>query len=79
VPPGRLPRCKDVVLLGDLIDCCRPGEQVEVTGVYKNSFDVSLNTKNGFPVFATLIDANHVAKKEDIYSPGHVLFRVSEL
>ena len=69
VPPGRLPRYKDVVLLGDLIDCARPGEQVEVTGVYKNNFDASLNTKNGFPVFATLIDANHVSKKDDIYSP----------
>jgi DNA replication licensing factor MCM2 len=69
VPPGRLPRYKDVVLLGDLIDCARPGEQVEVTGVYKNNFDSSLNKKNGFPVFATLIDANHVSKKDDVYSP----------
>lgn len=74
VQPGRLPRYKDVVLLGDLIDCARPGEQVEVTGVYKNNFDSSLNTKNGFPVFATLIDANHVSKKDDIYSP----FRLTE-
>ena len=71
---GRLPRYKDVVLLGDLIDSARPGEQVEVTGVYKNNFDSSLNTKNGFPVFATLIDANHVSKKDDIYSP----FRLTE-
>jgi DNA replication licensing factor MCM2 len=28
VPPGRLPRSKEVVLLADLIDCARPGEEV---------------------------------------------------
>lgn len=69
VPAGRLPRYKDVILLGDLIDCARPGEQVEVTGIYTNNLDTSLNTKNGFPVFATVIEANHVSKKEDLYSP----------
>jgi len=45
-----------------------------VTGIYKNNFDASLNTKNGFPVFATVIEANHVSKKDDIYSP----FRLTE-
>lgn len=33
VPAGRLPRHKEVILLYDLIDCARPGEEVEVTGV----------------------------------------------
>jgi DNA replicative helicase MCM subunit Mcm2 (Cdc46/Mcm family) len=32
VPAGRLPRHKEVILLNDLIDCARPGEEVEVTG-----------------------------------------------
>ena len=32
VPAGRLPRHKEVILLHDLIDCARPGEQIEVTG-----------------------------------------------
>lgn len=32
VPPGRLPRHKDVALLGDLIDKVRPGQKIEVTG-----------------------------------------------
>ena len=32
VPAGRLPRHKEVILLYDLIDCARPGEEVEVTG-----------------------------------------------
>jgi DNA replication licensing factor MCM2 len=66
VPPGRLPRTKDVILLGDLIDMARPGEEVEVTGIFKNNFDVNLNFKNGFPVFATIIEANYIAKKDDV-------------
>ena len=65
---GRLPRSRDVILLWDLVDCARPGEQIELTGIYKNNFDVSLNTRNGFPVFSTIIEANHISKKEDAYS-----------
>ncbi|KAK6160504.1 hypothetical protein DH2020_003885 [Rehmannia glutinosa] len=68
VPAGRLPRYKEVILLNDLIDCARPGEEIEVTGVYTNNFDLSLNTKNGFPVFATVIEANYVTKKHDLFS-----------
>ncbi|KAH9302023.1 hypothetical protein KI387_013606, partial [Taxus chinensis] len=68
VPAGRLPRYKEVILLNDLIDCARPGEEIEVTGTYTNNFDMSLNTKNGFPVFATVVEANHVTKKQDLFS-----------
>eukprot|EP00884_Botryococcus_braunii_P021098 jgi/Botrbrau1/7672/Bobra.0159s0114.1 len=68
VPAGRLPRQKDVILLHDLVDIARPGEMVDITGVYVNSYDQSLNVKNGFPVFNTLIEANYVggAKAEFI-------------
>ncbi|KAK4261677.1 hypothetical protein QN277_004640 [Acacia crassicarpa] len=68
VPAGRLPRYKEVILLNDLIDCARPGEEIEVTGVYTNNFDMSLNTKNGFPVFATVVEANYISKKQDLFS-----------
>ncbi|XP_054711907.1 DNA replication licensing factor mcm2-like [Uloborus diversus] len=70
IDAGRLPRSKDAILLGDLCDMCKPGDEVEVTGVYSNSYDGSLNTSNGFPVFATVIMANHVAKKDKIISQG---------
>ncbi|KAJ3265850.1 MCM DNA helicase complex subunit [Chytriomyces hyalinus] len=68
VNAGRLPRSKDVILLWDLVDKVRPGEEIEVTGIYRNSFDISLNAKQGFPVFATVIEANHISKKEDIFA-----------
>lgn len=65
VPAGRLPRHREVILLWDLIDSAKPGEEVEVTGIYRNNYDVQLNSKNGFPVFATVLEANHVVKSHD--------------
>ncbi|XP_013785291.1 DNA replication licensing factor mcm2, partial [Limulus polyphemus] len=65
IAAGRLPRSKDAVLLGDLCDMCKPGDEIELTGVYTNSYDGSLNISNGFPVFATVIMANHIVKKDD--------------
>jgi len=65
VAAGRLPRSKDIILLADLVDSCKPGDEVEITGVYKNNFDGSLNTANGFPVFSTVIEANFVTKQDD--------------
>ncbi|KAI0058002.1 MCM-domain-containing protein [Artomyces pyxidatus] len=74
VPPGRLPRHREVILLWDLIDSAKPGEEIEVTGIYRNNFDASLNAKNGFPVFSTIIEANHINKKEDLFAA----FRLTE-
>ncbi|GAX74193.1 hypothetical protein CEUSTIGMA_g1642.t1 [Chlamydomonas eustigma] len=68
VPAGRLPRQKEVILLNDLIDCARPGEEIDVTGIYIHSYDAGLNVKNGFPVFSTCLEANYIQKREDVYS-----------
>ncbi|EME81047.1 uncharacterized protein MYCFIDRAFT_189328 [Pseudocercospora fijiensis CIRAD86] len=65
VPAGRLPRHREVILLWDLIDSAKPGEEVEITGVYRNNYDAQLNNKNGFPVFATILEANYVVKTHD--------------
>ncbi|KAH9929621.1 MCM-domain-containing protein [Epithele typhae] len=74
VPPGRLPRHREVILLWDLIDKAKPGEEVEITAIYRNNFDASLNAKNGFPVFSTVLEANHINKKEDQFAA----FRLTE-
>lgn len=42
--------------------------------MYRNNFDASLNSKNGFPVFSTILEANHVNKKEDQFAA----FRLTE-
>ena len=65
VPPGRVPRTKEVILTNDLIDTARPGEEVEITGIYSHSYDYSLTQKTGFPVFSTFVFSNHVRRKED--------------
>jgi len=72
VPPGRVPRTKEIFLTNDLIDVARPGEEVEVTGIYEHSYDSSLTLKSGFPVFSTFITANHVQKKEDASSSSNL-------
>ncbi|EJW02952.1 hypothetical protein EDEG_02664 [Edhazardia aedis USNM 41457] len=61
VPSGMLPRHKEIQLFYDLIDCCKPGEEIEVTGIYKNTYD---NIKSA-AIFRTVIDAITVEKKED--------------
>ncbi|CAI5767388.1 DNA replication licensing factor MCM2 [Podarcis lilfordi] len=72
VAAGRLPRSKDAILLADLVDSCKPGDEIELTGIYHNNYDGSLNTANGFPVFATVILANHIAKKDNKVAVGEL-------
>lgn len=64
VPAGRLPRHREIILLWDLVDTVKPGEEVEVIGIYKNTYDGILNAKTGFPVFSTIIEANSVRRRE---------------
>jgi len=72
VPPGRVPRTKEVVLTNDLIDVARPGEEVEITGIFSHSYDYNMTQKSGFPVFSTFIFANHVRRKEDASSASNL-------
>jgi len=44
VPAGRLPRHKEVVLLHDLINRARPGEEVMVTGAFPDSGLAAVDT-----------------------------------
>lgn len=60
-----MPRQKEVILLNDQIDVARPGDEVEITGVYLTRFDRGSNAKHGFPVFNTSIEANYVRRFGD--------------
>lgn len=65
ISAGRVPRAKDVILLNELCDICKPGDEIDLTGIYTNSYDGSLNIATGFPVFSTVIMANNIVKKQD--------------
>ena len=73
VPAGRVPRYKEVILLGDLIDIARPGEEVDITGIYKHE-QLGMQgirvDRGGFPVFGTIIEANCVQKKSGASNTG---------
>uniref|UniRef100_A0A669B9W3 DNA replication licensing factor MCM2 n=1 Tax=Oreochromis niloticus TaxID=8128 RepID=A0A669B9W3_ORENI len=45
-------------------DACFSAYQ-ELTGIYHNNYDGSLNMANGFPVFATVILANHITRRDE--------------
>ncbi|XP_051170865.1 DNA replication licensing factor Mcm2 [Leptopilina boulardi] len=64
IPAGRIPRSKDCILLSDLCDRCKPGDEIDVTGIYTNNYDGSLNTNEGFPIFSTVLLANHLHVKD---------------
>lgn len=63
VPAGRVPRHKEVTVLDDLIDLARPGEEIEVTGIYCHSQARLSKRSTGLPLFNTLIEANCIQKR----------------
>ncbi|KAI8454097.1 minichromosome maintenance protein 3 [Phakopsora pachyrhizi] len=57
-PPGQLPRSIDVVVDDDLVDHCKPGDRVQIVGMYR-----SLGSKGaggGSATFKTLLVTNNV-------------------
>lgn len=66
VPPGRVPRQKEIVLTGDLVDSARPGDEVEITGIYTARFDHNMNIQHGFPIFYTFIEANFIKRLHEL-------------
>lgn len=57
-PPGQLPRSIDVILDDDLVDCVKPGDRIQVVGVFKAMSSVFNGTVPG--TFRAVLIANHV-------------------
>ena len=49
----------------DLVDIARPGDEIEVIGIFKSKFDYFANINHGFPVFKTEIEANNIKRFGD--------------
>ncbi|EGR31577.1 mcm2-3-5 family protein, putative [Ichthyophthirius multifiliis] len=79
VPPGRVPRQKEVIVLGDDIDAARPGDEILLTGIYLYRYDYMLNVKNGFPVFSTMIEANFIKRVKEIDTNNLSAQRIAQI
>jgi len=66
VEPGKMPRQKEVVLTGDMVDTVRPGDKMDVTCIYKCLYDAGTNARTCFPVYRTELLAVHSKCKGDV-------------
>jgi len=66
VEPGKMPRSKDVILTGDMVDTVRPGDKMDLTAIYKCLYDAGTNARTCFPVYRTELEAVHVKCKGDV-------------
>jgi len=66
VEPGKMPRSKEIIITGDMVDTVRPGDELQLTGVYRARHDVATNARTCFPVYRTLVEAVHVHRKGDV-------------
>ena len=57
-PPGQLPRGVDVILDDDLVDRVKPGDRVQLVGIYRSLGN--RNAGSGSATFRTLILANNI-------------------
>ncbi|KAI6244839.1 DNA replication licensing factor mcm3 [Erysiphe necator] len=57
-PAGQLPRGVDVILDDDLVDKCKPGDRVQLVGIFRSLGNV--HSGSGSALFKTLILANNI-------------------
>ena len=79
-PLGQLPRSIEVVLEGDLVDKVKPGDRIQVNGIFKTISTISTNTSGS--VKTVLIGTNIQELNNDIQQnefTGEDLKRIREL
>ncbi|EGG16546.1 MCM family protein [Cavenderia fasciculata] len=65
IPEGETPHTVALFVYGDMIDVGKPGDRVEVTGVFKaNPMKASATTKTLRSIYKTYIDVLHIKKTE---------------
>lgn len=62
IPQGSMPRSKTIIATNDIIDTNKPGDEIEVVGIYKNFYTFHKKTKE--PIFYTGIEAITIINKD---------------
>lgn len=57
-PAGQLPRGVDVILDDDLVDQCKPGDRIQLVGIFRSLGN--RNTNSSSSIFRTVIIANNI-------------------
>ncbi|MFX0032472.1 MAG: minichromosome maintenance protein MCM [Candidatus Hodarchaeota archaeon] len=68
LPPGRIPRSIQSILIQDLVDFVKPGDRVKIIGIFKSTIAQSIKNINS-TLFKTFIEVNLIDpedKSEDI-------------
>ncbi|CAG9818374.1 unnamed protein product, partial [Phaedon cochleariae] len=66
-PAGQLPRSVDIICDNDLVDCCKPGDRIQVVG----NFRCLPNKQGGYTngTFRTVVIANNISQLSKEASP----------
>jgi replicative DNA helicase Mcm len=59
LPPGRIPRSVQAILTNDLVDTVKPGDRINIMGIFKSVLAHSTKSYNS-TLFKTFIDANYI-------------------
>ncbi|GAB7341172.1 hypothetical protein MBLNU457_7467t1 [Dothideomycetes sp. NU457] len=63
VPDGQTPHSVSVCAYDDLVDVCKPGDRVEITGVFRcNQVRINPRQRTVKNIFKTYVDAVHIQK-----------------
>ncbi|KAI0724228.1 ATP dependent DNA helicase [Cerioporus squamosus] len=73
-PAGQLPRATDVILDGDLVDKCKPGDRIQLVGVYRsvgggaNGSFKSLILANNINLLSSKIGGGIAQTRKDVFT-----------
>jgi replicative DNA helicase Mcm len=59
LPPGRIPRSVQAILKYDLVDYVKPGDRVQLIGIFKSVLATSIRSNNS-TLFKTFIEVNFI-------------------
>jgi replicative DNA helicase Mcm len=59
LPPGRIPRSVQAIITNDLVDTVKPGDRINIMGIFKSVLAQSTKSYNS-TLFKTFIDVNYI-------------------